>query len=172
MASELLWMLLPLLGGGAFQANFYVQAFEERESDAECGPMPLTATLVDMLTERLTLMAEAAAQKADFALIFDSEQERRMLSAVGANTKHPQTALSWGPSLVLAQLMADCGNVSALLNHARTPITFQSTALLPAAAKDQTCPFRQVSMSRRRASSRPSMRRRPRAPRRTATTAR
>ena len=88
---------------------WFLPACDASRSDAgvsdACGPITLTAALVGALAKRTALMAEVAAQKADFALIFDSEQELSVLKAAGANA---WSAQSWAPSLLFAQVLADC----------------------------------------------------------------
>ena len=73
----------------------------------ECGSMPQSTELVSLLARRTELMADVAAQKADFALVFDSAQEVQTLEAAVASNEQfaplPATSMA-----VFVQIMADC----------------------------------------------------------------
>ena len=72
----------------------------------DCETMPLTMELVGLLAKRTSLMGEVAAQKADFALVFDAAQELAVLKAAAAAVQ--STAIPSAVAMVFAQLMADC----------------------------------------------------------------
>ena len=69
-------------------------------------PLDLTGELVRLLAKRTRLMADVAAQKADFALVFDAGQELEVLKA--AREAATLTTLSPVGSVVFAQILADC----------------------------------------------------------------
>jgi chorismate mutase len=69
--------------------------------------MPLTTGLVGMLRTRTELAEEIAAQKADFALVFDSMQELAVLENA-ANAVMASTIPQTGTTSVPNQLAADC----------------------------------------------------------------
>ena len=76
------------------------------EPVAACEPGPLTVSLVQELAQRTELMSEVAAQKADFALVFDSDQEVASLEATMEATQG--TTLPTVPAVILTQILADC----------------------------------------------------------------
>ena len=81
--------------------------FMARRVSAEfCEAPPLTTELVTSIARRTELMAEVAAQKADFALVFDSAQEIATLEAAAATVQ--ATTLPVVPAVILTQLLADC----------------------------------------------------------------
>ena len=71
-----------------------------------CDPMPLTTSLVASVTERVALMRDVAAIKADFSLVFDPAQEIAVLEAAGLLAQ--RLSLPTPQALVLTQLLADC----------------------------------------------------------------
>eukprot|EP00966_Prymnesium_polylepis_P151404 3498646-Prymnesium_polylepis.1 len=71
-----------------------------------CDRMPLTTDLVARVTERVALMRDVAAIKADFSLVFDPAQEISVLEAAESLAK--QLSLPTPQALVLTQLLADC----------------------------------------------------------------
>ena len=72
----------------------------------ECPYMPLTTEVVTTLAKRVGLMADVAAQKADFSLVFDATQELQVLEGAAASAKG--TTLAPAIAMTFAQLMADC----------------------------------------------------------------
>ena len=72
----------------------------------ECGSLPITKELVSLLAQHTELMAEVAAQKADFALVFDATQELQELEAAATATQ--SSTVSPTVAMIFTQLLAGC----------------------------------------------------------------
>jgi chorismate mutase len=75
-------------------------------SDPRCPAAAQTAEFVQLLANRSALMAAVADVKGDECLVFDATQELRVLEQAGATARG--LGLASAPTLVFAQLLADC----------------------------------------------------------------